>query len=273
MIEKTSTGMNQGMINKLVTVLETTLSKLSRYDEGSLIGSILSFTVFPFRSNNRLSIEETGRRPLTVGLTKTRTHHSISFLTGISQIVFQKVSGSGKEMGQAYVNFTRNCMDQIRSKVLDELWILTFFEVRNKRHESAFNAKKKLNGLENIRANVNFTNPFLSLLSASLNVTIGTFTSARLERISKEKLESVFEKFVGCLLHICIFGEEIQLLKFFNHFANHTHTHAHTFKRITLKSFSMVYVFSNGTRRRYRCCVTGCPRDSITACTYINVPA
>ncbi|EFN77557.1 Calcium-dependent secretion activator [Harpegnathos saltator] len=83
MIEKTSAGMNQGMINKLVMVLETTLSKLSRYDEGSLIGSILSFT---------------------------------------------KVSGSGKEMGQAYVNFTRNCMDQIRSKVLDELWILTFFE-------------------------------------------------------------------------------------------------------------------------------------------------
>lgn len=83
MIEKTSAGMNQGMINKLITVLEATLSKLSRYDEGSLIGSILSLT---------------------------------------------KVSGSGKEMGQAYVNFTRNCMDQIRSKVLDELWILTFFE-------------------------------------------------------------------------------------------------------------------------------------------------
>lgn len=46
MIEKTSAGMNQGMINKLITVLETTLSKLSRYDEGSLIGSILSLTVF-----------------------------------------------------------------------------------------------------------------------------------------------------------------------------------------------------------------------------------
>ncbi|XP_057323000.1 calcium-dependent secretion activator isoform X2 [Microplitis mediator] len=83
LIEKTSASMNQGMINKLVTVLEATLSKLSRYDEGSFIGSILSFT---------------------------------------------KVSGSGKEMGQAYVNFTRNCMDQIRSKVIDELWILNFFE-------------------------------------------------------------------------------------------------------------------------------------------------
>lgn len=33
------------MISKLVAVLETTLSKLGRYDEGSLIGSILSFTV------------------------------------------------------------------------------------------------------------------------------------------------------------------------------------------------------------------------------------
>lgn len=33
-------------------------------------------------------------------------------------------------MGQAYINFMGNCMDQIRSKVLDELWILTFFEVR-----------------------------------------------------------------------------------------------------------------------------------------------
>ncbi|XP_046425549.1 calcium-dependent secretion activator isoform X1 [Neodiprion virginianus] len=83
LIEKTSAGMNQGMINKLVSVLEATLSKLSRYDEGSLIGSILSLA---------------------------------------------KVSGSGKENGQAYVNFTRNCMDQIRSKVIDELWILIFFE-------------------------------------------------------------------------------------------------------------------------------------------------
>ncbi|XP_046406237.1 calcium-dependent secretion activator, partial [Ischnura elegans] len=84
LIEKTSASMTQGMISKLVSVLETTLSKLSRYDEGSLIGSILSFT---------------------------------------------NVSGSGKEMGQAYVNFTRNCMDQIRSKVNDELWILNFFEL------------------------------------------------------------------------------------------------------------------------------------------------
>lgn len=37
--------MIQGLISKLVAVLENTLAKLSRYDEGSLIGSILSLTV------------------------------------------------------------------------------------------------------------------------------------------------------------------------------------------------------------------------------------
>lgn len=42
----------------------------------------------------------------------------------------QNVSGSGKEMGTAFVSFERNNVDQIRSKVNDELWILNFFEVR-----------------------------------------------------------------------------------------------------------------------------------------------
>lgn len=47
-IDKTLASMNQGMISKLMSVLDATLSKLSRYDEGSLIGSILSFTVCNF---------------------------------------------------------------------------------------------------------------------------------------------------------------------------------------------------------------------------------
>lgn len=75
--------MNQGIISKLMSVLEASLSKLSRYDEGSLIGSILSLT---------------------------------------------NVSGSGKDLGQGYVNFARNNMDQVRGKINDELWILNIFE-------------------------------------------------------------------------------------------------------------------------------------------------
>ncbi|KAG5668905.1 hypothetical protein PVAND_016818 [Polypedilum vanderplanki] len=82
-IDKALASMTQGLINKLVSVLEGVLSKLSRYDEGSLIGSFLSFT---------------------------------------------NVSGSGKELGHGYVNFTRNNIDLIRSKINDDLWILNFFE-------------------------------------------------------------------------------------------------------------------------------------------------
>uniref|UniRef100_A0A0K2T649 MUN domain-containing protein n=1 Tax=Lepeophtheirus salmonis TaxID=72036 RepID=A0A0K2T649_LEPSM len=36
--------MKVGLVSKLVSVLESVLSKLGRYDEGSVIGSILSFT-------------------------------------------------------------------------------------------------------------------------------------------------------------------------------------------------------------------------------------
>lgn len=82
-IDKSLLGMNQGIISKLMSVLEASLSKLGRYDEGSLIGSILSLT---------------------------------------------NVSGSGKELGQGYVNFTRNNMDQVRGKINDELWVLDIFE-------------------------------------------------------------------------------------------------------------------------------------------------
>lgn len=95
--------MTTGLINKLVSVLEATLGKLGRYDEGSLIGSFLSFTV-----RKRLKIQE-------------------NFLTWTLQN-FQNVSGSGKELGSGYVNFARNNIDLIRSKINDDLWILNFFE-------------------------------------------------------------------------------------------------------------------------------------------------
>lgn len=45
LIERTMTSMKVALIAKFVSVLESVLSKLGRYDEGSVIGSILSFTV------------------------------------------------------------------------------------------------------------------------------------------------------------------------------------------------------------------------------------
>lgn len=39
-----------GVVTRLLSVLESVISKLARYDEGSILGSILSFTVnVPFR--------------------------------------------------------------------------------------------------------------------------------------------------------------------------------------------------------------------------------
>lgn len=45
MIDTTLNGMTTGLIAKLMSVLEGTLSKLARHDEGSLIGSVMSLVV------------------------------------------------------------------------------------------------------------------------------------------------------------------------------------------------------------------------------------
>lgn len=44
-VDRLLSGMTQILMGRLLAVLEATLSKLARYDEGSLIGSFLSFTV------------------------------------------------------------------------------------------------------------------------------------------------------------------------------------------------------------------------------------
>lgn len=41
----------------------------------------------------------------------------------------QGVSSSGKEVASCYVNFVRNCIEQVRHKILDELWVLNLLEV------------------------------------------------------------------------------------------------------------------------------------------------
>lgn len=47
-IDATLNSMSEGFINKLMSVLDGSLSKLARYDEGSLIGSLMSFAVSSF---------------------------------------------------------------------------------------------------------------------------------------------------------------------------------------------------------------------------------
>lgn len=41
----------------------------------------------------------------------------------------QGVSSSSRDVGKCYVNFVRNCIEQLRHKVLDELWVLNVLQV------------------------------------------------------------------------------------------------------------------------------------------------
>ncbi len=63
LIERTLTNMKLGLIGKLISVLESVLAKLTRYDEGSVIGSILSFTV---RNDDKQFFLEIQWKPLNV---------------------------------------------------------------------------------------------------------------------------------------------------------------------------------------------------------------
>ena len=48
LIEKTMISMRTALVGKLISVLEKVLSSLGRYDEGNMMGSILSFAVRTF---------------------------------------------------------------------------------------------------------------------------------------------------------------------------------------------------------------------------------
>lgn len=45
LVDQTLADMQEGLVSKLTSILEVTLSKLSRYDEGSFFAPILSLTV------------------------------------------------------------------------------------------------------------------------------------------------------------------------------------------------------------------------------------
>ncbi|KAF7490438.1 Calcium-dependent secretion activator [Sarcoptes scabiei] len=86
LVDNTLNLMQNCLTNKLISILENCINKLSRYDEGSILAPILSLT-------------------------------------------YNKgVSSSGKDVGKSYINFVRNSAEQLRQKVGDELWVLSFFE-------------------------------------------------------------------------------------------------------------------------------------------------
>uniref|UniRef100_A0A0N4UNE0 Calcium-dependent secretion activator n=1 Tax=Dracunculus medinensis TaxID=318479 RepID=A0A0N4UNE0_DRAME len=80
--------METSIQDKLLSVLEFTLSRLTRYDEGNPIGAILS----------------------------------------IAQKQTNVQAQNSSHLGHSYVTFMRVCMEQLRQVVIDELWVNGLFE-------------------------------------------------------------------------------------------------------------------------------------------------
>ncbi|XP_012815887.1 calcium-dependent secretion activator 1 isoform X16 [Xenopus tropicalis] len=93
LIEETVKEMITLLVAKFVTILEGVLSKLSRYDEGTLFSSFLSFTV-----------------------------------KAASKYV--DVPKPGMDLADAYVTFVRHSQDVLRDKVNEEIYIERLFDKR-----------------------------------------------------------------------------------------------------------------------------------------------
>ncbi len=90
--------MSNALIQKLISVLDSVLKKLSRYDEGSFFAQILSLAV----------------------------RHLFCNYVLYSLIGHQKPIN---EDGQAYVSCVNTNLEQLRQKISDEIFTLNIFEV------------------------------------------------------------------------------------------------------------------------------------------------
>uniref|UniRef100_A0A8B9JUS7 Ca2+-dependent activator protein for secretion a n=1 Tax=Astyanax mexicanus TaxID=7994 RepID=A0A8B9JUS7_ASTMX len=92
LIEETVKEMITLLVAKFVVILESVLAKLSRYDEGTLFSSFLSFTV---RRNSAF---------------------------------YLLISKPGMDVADAYVTFVRHSQDVLRDKVNEEMYIERLFD-------------------------------------------------------------------------------------------------------------------------------------------------
>jgi len=62
-------------------------------------------------------------------LNKLSRYDEGSLLAPILSLTYNKgMSSTGKDVGKSYINFIRNSAEQLRGRVTDELWVVSFFE-------------------------------------------------------------------------------------------------------------------------------------------------
>ncbi|KAI3370027.1 hypothetical protein L3Q82_024812 [Scortum barcoo] len=102
LIEESVKDMIQLLVAKFVAILEGVLAKISRYDEGTLFSSFLSFTV--------------------------RRRFSLLSLSVKAASKYVDVPKPGMDVADGYVTFVRHSQDMLRDKVNEEVYIERLFD-------------------------------------------------------------------------------------------------------------------------------------------------
>uniref|UniRef100_A0A915E7I8 MHD1 domain-containing protein n=1 Tax=Ditylenchus dipsaci TaxID=166011 RepID=A0A915E7I8_9BILA len=111
-------------LEKLISILEYTLSKLARYDEGNPIGALLSMAPKPNSIFNKMKN--------LVGDQAGTTNAISASPTGANQkggaAAANQTQQNAAHLGQSYVGFMRGSSEQLQQVVIDEVWVNRLFE-------------------------------------------------------------------------------------------------------------------------------------------------
>ncbi|XP_003375187.1 calcium-dependent secretion activator 1 [Trichinella spiralis] len=108
-------GQNFGNYGELLAVLESTLVKMARYDEGNPIGTILSIAVKSMVTEAPMLVQSQSPPKQVQGT------------NSIERPVTKAPSAS--HLGHSYIEFMRISLEQLRQLVTDELFVTHLFEV------------------------------------------------------------------------------------------------------------------------------------------------
>ena len=111
---------------KLLSVLEYTLSRLARYDEGNPIGALLSMAPKPNSIFNKMK-NLVGDQGLVQNLTGSNPNAAAASTANNQKNAANQPQNSG-HLGHSYVNFMRGSSESLRQIVIDEVWVNNIFE-------------------------------------------------------------------------------------------------------------------------------------------------
>lgn len=126
-LETMLTDMATITLEKLFSILEFTLSRLARYDEGNPIGALLSMAPKPNSIFNKMKNLVGDQTTHTNGpkTTQTANNNNISASSNTQTQNAQNVA----HLGQAYVAFMRGSSEVLQQVIVDEVWVNHLFEV------------------------------------------------------------------------------------------------------------------------------------------------